>query len=81
VPNELCARLHNRMPVVLKPDVWPQWLGEEPADVPHLKALLNPYPSGDMIYSPVSARVRMVEASHFREAITLTSGEFPPTCE
>jgi putative SOS response-associated peptidase YedK len=28
-PNELCAQLHNRMPVVLKPDVWPVWLGEE----------------------------------------------------
>jgi putative SOS response-associated peptidase YedK len=21
-PNELCARLHNRMPVVLKPEAW-----------------------------------------------------------
>ena len=31
-PNELCARLHNRMPVVLKPEAWPEWLGEEPAD-------------------------------------------------
>ena len=38
-PNELCAELHNRMPVVLKPDVWPVWLGEQPADVPQLKAL------------------------------------------
>jgi putative SOS response-associated peptidase YedK len=28
-PNELCAELHNRMPVVLKPDAWPLWLGEE----------------------------------------------------
>ena len=28
-PNELCARLHNRMPVVLKPEAWPVWLGEE----------------------------------------------------
>ena len=27
-PNELCAELHDRMPVVLKPDVWPVWLGE-----------------------------------------------------
>jgi putative SOS response-associated peptidase YedK len=27
-PNELCAELHDRMPVVLKPDVWPAWLGE-----------------------------------------------------
>jgi putative SOS response-associated peptidase YedK len=31
-PNELCARLHNRMPMVLKPEAWPVWLGEEPAD-------------------------------------------------
>jgi putative SOS response-associated peptidase YedK len=30
-PNELCAKLHNRMPVVLKPESWPAWLGEEPA--------------------------------------------------
>jgi hypothetical protein len=28
------------MPVVLKPEVWPQWPGEEPADEAHLKALL-----------------------------------------
>jgi putative SOS response-associated peptidase YedK len=31
-PNELCARLHNRMPAVLAPEAWPAWLGEEPAD-------------------------------------------------
>jgi putative SOS response-associated peptidase YedK len=29
--NELCARLHNRMPVVLTPEDWPAWLGEQPA--------------------------------------------------
>ena len=31
-PNELCAELHNRMPVVLGPETWQAWLGEEPAD-------------------------------------------------
>ena len=41
-PNELCAGLHNRMPVVLKPEAWPTWLGEEAAGVLHLKALLAP---------------------------------------
>jgi putative SOS response-associated peptidase YedK len=60
-PNELCAELHNRMPVVLKPDVWPVWLGEQPADVPQLKALLTPYPSDEMISWPVSARVGNVK--------------------
>src|SRR6266403_2618591 len=42
-PNELCAELHNRMPVVLKPQAWPLWLGEQPAEMPQLKALLAPY--------------------------------------
>jgi len=41
-PNELCAELHNRMPAVLKPETWPVWLGEQPAEVPQLKALLAP---------------------------------------
>ena len=56
-PNELCAKLHNRQPVVLKPDAWPVWLGEEPADVPQLQSLLTPYPSDEMISWPVSPRV------------------------
>jgi putative SOS response-associated peptidase YedK len=60
-PNELCAELHNRMPVVLKPQAWPAWLGEQPADVPQLKALLAPYPSEEMICWPVSARVGNVK--------------------
>jgi len=57
--NEFCGDqpLHNRMPVVLKPQAWPVWLGEQPADVPQLKALLAPCPSDDMICWPVSARV------------------------
>jgi putative SOS response-associated peptidase YedK len=56
-PNELCAELHNRMPVVLKPEAWPEWLGEEPADEARLKSLLAPYPSDGMVCWPVSARV------------------------
>ena len=60
-PNELCARLHNRMPVVLKPEAWPLWLGEEPADTSALKALLAPFPSDEMICWPVNARVGNVK--------------------
>ena len=60
-PNELCAALHNRMPVVLAPEAWPQWLGEEPADEAHLKALLSPYPSDGMVCWPVSSRVGNVK--------------------
>jgi len=51
------------MPVVLKPEVWPQWLGEEPADEAHLKALLAPYPSNGMVCWPVSPRVGNVRTT------------------
>jgi putative SOS response-associated peptidase YedK len=60
-PNELCAELHNRMPVVLGPETWPAWLGEEPADARQLKAPLAPYPSERMICWPVSQRVGNVK--------------------
>ena len=56
-PNALCAELHNRMPVVLKPAAWPAWLGEEPGDAPQLKALLAPYSAEEMVAWPVSLRV------------------------
>ena len=48
-PNELCAELHNRMPVILAPEVRPVWLGEEPADEAQLKSFLVPYPSEEMV--------------------------------
>jgi putative SOS response-associated peptidase YedK len=41
--------------------VWPLWLGAEPADIRHLKSLLIPYPSDDMICWPVSPRVGNVK--------------------
>jgi hypothetical protein len=60
-PNELCAELHNRMPVVLGPETWPAWLGEEPADPRQLQAMLAPYPSEEMTCWPVSTRVGNVK--------------------
>src|SRR6266481_4026386 len=51
-PNELCAELHNRMPVILNPNKWPVWLGEEPAD---------PYQLKEMIAWPVTPRVGNVK--------------------
>jgi putative SOS response-associated peptidase YedK len=60
-PNKLCAALHNRMPVVLKPEAWPVWLGEERADASALKALLASLPSEEMTCWPVSSRVGNVK--------------------
>jgi putative SOS response-associated peptidase YedK len=41
--------------------MWPVWLGEEPATVPDLKAMLAPYPSENMISWSVSALVGNVK--------------------
>jgi putative SOS response-associated peptidase YedK len=55
--NEVCAPIHNRMPVILPPETWPAWLGEsEPVEHDQLKSLLVPY-AGSMVAWPVSARV------------------------
>ena len=42
-PNELYGQLHNRRPVILRPESWPMWLGEEPPEPCALKALLAPF--------------------------------------
>jgi putative SOS response-associated peptidase YedK len=62
-PNELCAEMRNRMQVVLKPETWPEWLGEEPADASRLKALLAPCPAEEMVAGPVSRRVGNVKGN------------------
>lgn len=43
-PNPLIATITDRMPAVLNDTDWPKWLGEEPATVEELKALLRPSP-------------------------------------
>ena len=57
MPNELCAPIHNRMPVILPSSAWPLWIGEDAAEPEQLKAVLRPYPAEDMTCWLVSARV------------------------
>jgi putative SOS response-associated peptidase YedK len=60
-PSELCAPIHNRMPVILDVTSWPIWLGEEPATAEDLKTMLVPYPAAGMTCWPVSKRVGNVK--------------------
>jgi putative SOS response-associated peptidase YedK len=55
-PNQLWGELHNRMPVILAPEVWSLWLGEEPAEPDQLKTILAPS-AGAMVAWPVSQHV------------------------
>jgi putative SOS response-associated peptidase YedK len=55
-PNDLLARIHNRMPAIIPPEAFDAWLDHdvEPA---RLLPLLAPYPSEEMRAYPVSRRV------------------------
>ncbi len=63
-PNELLAPIHNRMPVILHPDHYLQWL--DPSELPPstLQPLLGPYPSSEMTAFPVSTLVNDPRNDH-----------------
>jgi putative SOS response-associated peptidase YedK len=59
--NEAVATLHDRMPVILMPEDYDDWLGagkdSTPAQLSQLKHLLRPFPSELMTLYPVSTYV------------------------
>lgn len=57
IPNELMEPIHNRMPVILSPDVEEIWLDQSITDSHFLKSLLKPYPSEFMKAYEVSTLV------------------------
>ncbi len=64
--NELVAPLHNRMPVILKPEDEDRWLtGDVPA-TSEMKKMLGPYPAGEMEAYPVSSRVNSTDVDDER---------------
>jgi putative SOS response-associated peptidase YedK len=52
--NELCQRVHDRMPLILEPEGYRRWLDIEEPDPAEL---LRPYPSDAMRAYPISTRV------------------------
>jgi putative SOS response-associated peptidase YedK len=55
--NEVFRPVHERMPVVLDPETYGEWVDTDVRGVEALKELLCPYPSSEMIAYPVSSRV------------------------
>ena len=56
-PNDLMAPIHNRMPVILSPASYDQWLDPTFQQTESLKALLRPYPSEELTAYPVNTLV------------------------
>jgi putative SOS response-associated peptidase YedK len=58
-PDEL-GRIHDRMPMVIRPDLWADWLDPGNNDTGELQGLLAPAVSGELISYPVSTAVNSV---------------------
>lgn len=56
-PNSLMQSIHNRMPVILPPEAYSEWLSNEDRQPAQLDKLLVPYSSSEMIAYPVSRMV------------------------
>lgn len=60
-PNDLMAPIHDRMPVILKPEDEMKWLNRQEIVTTSLQQLLIPYPAEDMQANPVSTEVNSVK--------------------
>jgi putative SOS response-associated peptidase YedK len=60
-PNEVCAPIHDRMPVIVAPEDYAKWLGEEEADPVRLLQMLKPFSANAMMAFPVDTRVGNVK--------------------
>ena len=56
-PNELVAKIHNRMPVILPPEAYSEWLAPEERQPDQLNHLLGSYPAQELVAFPVSRLV------------------------
>jgi len=55
--NEMMAKLHDRMPVILAANDHAAWLDSKYENRDELQRLLKPYPADEMVAYPVSKRV------------------------
>jgi putative SOS response-associated peptidase YedK len=56
-PNEAVANIHDRMPVILRPEAEDLWLDRERFDPELLRSFLEPYDAAEMRAYPVPALV------------------------
>jgi putative SOS response-associated peptidase YedK len=59
-PNALCARVHDRMPVIISPDDYDQWLDPTIKDSAKAMTMIRTYPAEEMISHAVSLKVSSV---------------------
>lgn len=60
-PNELVARIHNRMPVILRDDNMARWLDPAPMAEPEFLKICEPIPAAEMREHEVSTFINNVK--------------------
>ena len=55
--NDFTRPIHDRMPVVLEPEVLEEWLDPDNRDKPELESLLVPSPAGTLVRRAVGRSV------------------------
>jgi putative SOS response-associated peptidase YedK len=55
--NPLMAKIHDRMPVIIRPEDYEAWLDPEMTDIPRIQGMAKPYPERFMDIYPVSRKV------------------------
>jgi putative SOS response-associated peptidase YedK len=63
-PNALMATIHHRMPVILNPEQYGQWLDYQTTDSKKVAPLLTQYPADQMRLYPVSREVNQARNDH-----------------
>jgi|SRR5215207_8771549 len=61
--NEVLAPIHDRMPVILEPELYDLWLNDDSRS-PDLKNLLTPFPASEMTSHAVSYDVNHVKSDN-----------------
>ncbi len=71
--NERIAEVHDRMPMILPPSAWEQWLDPSCDDVAALQGLLTPAPSQLFTVHPVGREVNNPrrKGAHLVQPVTL----------
>jgi len=64
VPNHDMEGVHDRMPVILSPDTWSNWLSATPLPDHPRRNLLSPSPDGSLSCCPVGRRVGSIRNNY-----------------
>jgi putative SOS response-associated peptidase YedK len=59
--NAVLKPVHDRMPVILNPNAYDEWLDAKVKDINRLQNLLKPYPAAEMSSDAVSLSVNIPE--------------------